>query len=282
MILGIDVGNYNTTSSEGVIFESKVSSINRELRANKIVLESEEYFVGQGSFDTQYRKVEKETYIKLLYAAMCKSTDEEHIELALGLPLSQYKTDKEALRKLIEENFYLRGTKEFYIENVEVYPEGLVCLDNDYEGILVDIGGRTTDVCFIENVGSKRKVINPSSLASGMINLENDFINLLNNKYGLDLAIKDFKRIIRSGLKIYGEQQDISFAINIFKEYLEQLLKDINLNYNFKLNNITFTGGGSLTLKNPILKRIPHAAILDDSLFGNANSFKRMLEEEYK
>ena len=104
MILGIDVGNYNTTSSEGVIFESKVSSINRELRANKIVLEGEEYFVGQGSFDTQYRKAEKETYIKLLYAAMCKSTDEEHIELALGLPLSQYKTDKEALRKLIKEN----------------------------------------------------------------------------------------------------------------------------------------------------------------------------------
>lgn len=282
MILGIDAGNYSTKSSQGIIFDSRVSNMNKELISDNFNLNGESYFIGQGSFDTEYRKVNKESYIKLLYAAICKSTDEKHVELALGLPLSQYKNDKEALRKLIEENFYLRGTKEFYIENVEVYPEGIVCLQQDYEGILVDIGGRTTDICLIDNINNRRKVINPTSLSIGMLNLETDFINLINSNYGLDLRIQDFNRILRRGLKINGITQDISFAIEVFKEYLEQLLKDINLNYNLAINDITFTGGGSLVLKNPILNRLPHAVILEDSLFGNANGFKEMLEGEYK
>lgn len=211
----------------------------------EFILDGEEYFIGQGSFDTHYRKIKKETYIKLLYVSICKSTNEQNIELALGLPLSQYKEDKDKLKELVERNFNLKGTKEFYIENVEVYPEGLVCLDSGYEGVLVDIGGRTTDVCLVENINGRRKIINPMSFPTGTINLESDFINLINNNFGLDLSLGNFNRIMRNGLKIRGEQQNISFAINVFKEYLEQLLKDINLNYNLAINDITFCGGGT-------------------------------------
>ena len=35
--------------------------------------------------------------------------------------------------------------KQIIIEDVEVFPEGVVTLPDDYEGICIDIGGRTTD-----------------------------------------------------------------------------------------------------------------------------------------
>lgn len=283
MILGIDVGNYATKSSNRVIFESKLSKLNKELSdKGKMNLDGKRYFIGQGSFDGEFRKVIKPTYLKLLYAALCKSTSNKEIELALGLPLSQYKEDKEKLKALIKENYHLQGDKEFFITHVEVYPEGIICTQNDYEGIVVDIGGRTTDVCFIELCNGRRKVINPVSLPKGMINLENDFINVLNSKFGSDLKLNDFNRILRSGLNIYGERQDITFAIDIFKDYLEDLIKDINIEYNVKLNNITFLGGGALTLEKPILRRIPHAEVLKDSVFANAKAYESLLREEYK
>ena len=283
MILGVDVGNYATKSSKGVIFESKVSKMNKELSdKGKMNLKGKRYFIGQGSFDGEFRKISKPTYIQLLYAALCKSTSNKEIELALGLPLSQYKEDKENLKSLIMGNYHLEGDKEFYITHVEIYPEGVVCTDNRYEGIVVDIGGRTTDVCFIEQLNGRRKVINPISIPKGTINLENEFINALNSKYGIDLKINDFKRILKNGLCFYGKQQDITFAIDIFKDYLEDLIKEIDIEYNVKLNNIAFGGGGTITLAKPILKRLPHAEILNDAVFGNAKAYERLLKEEYR
>lgn len=283
MILGVDVGNYATKSSKGVIFESKVSKMNKELSdKGKMSLNGKRYFVGQGSFDGEFRKVLKPTYLQLLYAALCKSTDEREVELGLGLPLSQYREDKEKLKALILENYHLKGEKEYFITHVEVYPEGVICTAKDFEGIVVDIGGRTTDVCFIEQLNGRRKVINPISIPKGTINLENEFINVLNSKYGIDLKINDFKRIIKNGLCFYGKQQDITFAIDIFKDYLEDLIKEIDIEYNVRLNNIAFCGGGTITLAKPIIKRLPHAEILNDAVFGNAKAYERLLKEEYR
>lgn len=285
MKLGIDVGNSTTCVSNGVIFNSKVTRLNRELSEDeRIKLGSETFYLDQGQFDSEYRKVKKPSYIKLLFGAMCKSikSDTEEVELGIGLPLNQYKEDKDLLREKIEENRILQGiykkrSREFFISKVNVYPEGVLVTPQDYEGIVIDVGGRTTDVCLIQQRDGKKKILKPNSISSGVINLQSEFINLINSRYGLNLIIDDFDKILKNGLEIYGKQQDISFAIDVFKIFLEDLLLQVDQEYSLKVNKTCFMGGGSILLKNPILKRVEGATIIDD-IFCNAKAYRNQME----
>lgn len=285
MKLGIDVGNSTTCVSSGVVFNSKVAKINRELSEDeRIQLFDEKYYLEQGKFDSEYRKVKKPSYIKLLFGAMCKAVreDREEIELGIGLPLNQFKEDAEALRERIEENRILQGiyrgrTREFFISKVNVYPEGVLATPQGFEGVLVDIGGRTTDVCLIQQKDGKKKILKPNSISSGVINLQTEFINLINSRYGLNLTINDFDRVLKNGLEIYGKQQDISFAIDVFKIFLEDLLVEINQEYNLKINKACFLGGGSILLKNPILNRVKNAIVIED-ICCNAKAYREAME----
>lgn len=279
MIKGIDIGNFATKDEKGYTFESKVSSIGNILGSTyNLELNGESYVVGEGNFDTEYRKIEKQSYIKLLYAILAISTSYKEVELVLGLPLSQYRQDKERLKERVRENFHLKGkingeTREYIITDVEVYPEGVAALDDDYNGVLVDIGGLTTDCCIVTNVTNRRKIESPLSLSQGTLNLYSDFINVINNRFSLDLKSNDAARIIKNGLTIKGEMQNINFALSIFKEYLENLIRQLNLQYSLKTNNIIFTGGGSLLLSKAIKNRIPYATIQQDAVFSNAKGF---------
>lgn len=279
MIRVADIGNFATKDNLGNIFESRISSVGNILKNKyEMVLNDEIYYLGEGSFDTEYRKVKKESYLKLLFGLLAMGSKETEVQLVLGLPLSQYKTDKQALLELIMDNDFLCGSingekADYIITNVEVYPEGIAAIPIDYEGIVVDIGGRTTDCCltYIEN--GRRKIENPISLPTGTIKLYSSLIDQINSKYCLDLEINNAKRIIRNGLMVDGKIQNTSFIINIFKNYLEDLIRRLNVAYSINSNNICFTGGGSLELKKPILKRIPHAIISDNAVFDNAKGF---------
>ena len=279
MIKGIDIGNSITKDEKGYSFDSKTTYIENILGSKyKCELNGEVYYVGEGEYDTTYRKVDKNNYIKLLFAILGISGALKNIQLILGLPLSQYKEDGQKLKDKIKENFFMQGAlngieKTFIVEDIEVYPEGVASLSKDYEGILVDIGGLTTDCCMVTNINNRLKIEKPISLPTGTLNLYSDFINLINNKFGLDLKDKDANRIIKNGLSIKGEKQNINFAINVFKEYLENLIRQLNLQYSLETNRVTFTGGGSLLLSKPIGKRIPYAEIQENALFSNAEGF---------
>lgn len=279
MIRGIDIGNFATKDNKGHIFESKVSSIGNII-SNKyeMILNDELYYLGEGSFDTEYRKIKKDSYLKLLFGMLAIGGSESDVQLVLGLPLSQYKTDREYLKELIMSNYFLSGSingkeVDYVITDVEVYPEGIAAIYGDYDGIVVDIGGRTTDCCLTYLENGRRKIENPISLPTGTIKLYSELINRINSKFCLDLEVSNAKRIIKNGLNIDGKKQDTTFVINIFKDYLEDLIRQLNVAYSINSNNICFTGGGSLELKKPILRRIPHAIISEEAIFDNAKGF---------
>lgn len=279
MIRAADIGNFATKDNLGNIFESRVSSTGNIL-SNKyeMVLNDKLYYLGEGSFDTEYRKIKKESYLKLLFGLLAIGSKEPEVQLVLGLPLSQYKTDKQKLIEMIMSNSYMFGSingeeANYIITDVEIYPEGIAAIPSDYEGIVVDIGGRTTDCCltYIEN--GRRKIEDPISLPTGTIKLYSSLINIINSKYCLDLEISNAKRIIKNGLMIDGKIENTTFITNIFKDYLEDLIRRLNVAYSVNSNNICFTGGGSLELRKPILKRINHAIISDNAVFDNAKGF---------
>lgn len=281
MIIGVDIGNFNTKSSKGVIFESRVSKVGSLLGSNyNLMLDDEEYKLGEGNFDTEFRKINKENYFKLLFGALALSNVESDVQVVLGLPISQYKADREELIQKVKEHCYLQGSLnnrqyELYITNVDVYPEGIASVEDDFKGIVVDIGGRTTDCTLLNVKNNKRIIEHPISIPSGTLNLYSDFINSINGKYSLDLNIDDTERLLKDGLKIKGERKDIKFEKAIFIDFIRQLISKLRVEYSLDTHDICFTGGGSLLLEGIIKTVLPYANVKSDGLMSNVKGFKK-------
>lgn len=278
MIIGIDIGNYATKTSEKVIFDSKCTN-NSLLARNPFECESNTYYIGEGSYDTEYRKVKKKNIRVMFLYALALSTNDINNRCVVGLPISQYKADREEMKQLLLQPrmniVVLNGIqRKLYIEDIEVYPEGLVSIE---DGILVDIGGRTTEVALIENL----KVVSSFSIPEGTLNLYSDFVNIINARYGLDLKQMDAERIIRHGLKIDGLDADVTFAQEAFRNFVENLVSQIQVKYPVKTLPVTILGGGGQLLFGPIKKRIPNSILAENPIFANAFLFKKVGEAKW-
>ena len=145
------------------------------------------------------------------------SSNDKYNKVVLGLPLSQFKQDREYLIN--------RVLQSRIVEDVEVEPEGIVSLPNNFTGIVCDIGGGTTDICLVVKEGNKRRVKNPYSLPYGIHKLESEFVNQINSKYGLDLQPYDADRIINNGLFIYGANKP--FKMDVYREFVDNVINRI-------------------------------------------------------
>lgn len=278
MILGIDLGNHSTKSSKGITFASKVAKTDNILNSS-ITLQTDKgtFYMEEGDYDTEYRKLKKENIKEMFLTAVGLSSDEITNQIVVGLPLSQYKEDKEAFIDLLLKDriqkINLNGIdRKLIIEDVAVYPEGIgAMVGKSFNGVIVDIGGRTTDIALIEN----KKVKKPYSLPVGTLNLYSDFIKEINSKNGLDLKSDDAPRIIKDGLKIYGEKKNIDTAMDIFKSYVEDITRELQISYSVKTLDVMLVGGGAAMLYKPFKNRIPNVELIDNSVFANAMGFKR-------
>lgn len=271
MILGVDLGNYYTKSSKGISFLSKTSLLKNISESDFITRDNKKIYLGEGEFDTEYRKAYRSNLIHLLQGAIEKSTTDKNNKIVVGLPLSQYKEDKDYLiNRILQSNL---------VTDVEVAPEGVLTVPSNYEGIIVDVGGRTTDICLLEIEGNKRRIKRPTSLPIGVMNLESDFINYLNSNYGLDLKQGDAERIIRNGLFIYGERKEVS--MDIFKEFVESIVRRIQIDYSIKTNNVVLIGGGADKLFKAFKNRVPQAYLVRDPFMANTMAYERYGREVF-
>jgi plasmid segregation protein ParM len=283
MILGVDLGNYAVKTSREVIFTSKCSRVGNLLSSTAVTVSSGTYHIGDGGFDTEYRKVRKEHLKVLFLYAVALSGPDQINRVVVGLPLSQYKQDKDELRQLLLSSRnnpieYSGNSRVLTIDDVAVYPEGVgAVVGTPFEGIVVDIGGRTTDCCFITDSDGVKKVSNPFSLPKGTLNLYADFAKAVNSKYCLDLNSEDAERIIKRGsLTIDGEKVDFAFAMDIFKQFVDELVNKIRLEYRLRTEEVKLVGGGSQLLLKPIQNRLSGARPADNSIFANAIGFERV------
>lgn len=280
-ILGVDIGNATTVTSTGVILDSKTSKVKPITNCNKLEIDDQVIYVGEGEYDTTYRKIEKETYISMLYAAIALSTKSRTVsnQIVLGLPLSQYNEDRDALiQKVLTNNdkwININDTeRHIVIDDVEVFPEGVFTVEDNYQGIVVDIGGRTTDCALVEVVRGKKKILDPVSLPNGTINLYDRFIDSINRKFGLDLKLRDAERILESGLILDGHKVNIEFAEKFIEEYSENLYRQLQLKYSLRNNMISLTGGGAELVYEYLEKKLGQGIIKQkDSIRANANNF---------
>ncbi|WP_142415378.1 ParM/StbA family protein [Hathewaya massiliensis] len=290
MIIGIDLGNYGVKTSERVSFLSKISDLEAFTEENKTIYEGKELYVGEGEFSTDWDKSMKETTLPLLFTALSRSSKENVFQVVLGLPIQQYKQNKDKLKDLIERN---RGKtlnvdgeeRDIIIADVEIAPEGAsayynLSIDNkkligNKPLTIVDIGGRTTDVCLFKD----KKIKAFKTIPVGMLNVYTDIITEVNSRFTESFKLEDGENILKEGLFLYGEQQDISFIKPILQRHFNSIYKELQLNFELSKGYVLLTGGGSLIFKSAFKNRLRNLIISNDPLYDNAIGFEKVGEQ---
>ena len=296
MKIGIDIGNYQIKTSENIIFDSKVTTEKFfGTDADKLTLSNKTYYLGEGNLEIEARKFDKENFLPLLLGAICKSTDADTIDLALGLPIIQFK-DKETRTELInmlQGNSYkvvynnISSTK--FIRSVQVFPEGIsgylylknqgLLNDVGYrDAILIDVGGKTTDIALIKN----NKATLPTSVNVGTIDIYYSIAKALRERYyDAKIDVEKIQDYLDKGFYYKGEKQDITFAINTTKVLFKQIYDELKINYSIETEAVVVIGGGAKILGSAFKKNIPGIIIMeniDRDVFSNAKGYKMIMK----
>ena len=296
MKIGIDIGNYQIKTSENIIFDSKVTTEKFfGTDADKLTLSNKTYYLGEGNLEIEARKFDKENFLPLLLGAICKSTDADTIDLALGLPIIQFK-DKETRTELInmlQGNSYkvvynnIPSTK--FIRSVQLFPEGIsgyLYLKNQgllnavgyRDAILIDVGGKTTDIALIKN----NKATLPTSVNVGTIDIYYSIAKALRERYyDAKIDVEKIQDYLDKGFYYKGEKQDITFAINTTKVLFKQIYDELKINYSIETEAVVVIGGGAKILGSAFKKNIPGIIIMeniDRDIFSNAKGYKMLMK----
>lgn len=289
MNLGIDIGNYNVKTSEDVIFKSAISEkIEFGNKFDKIEIDNKVYYVGTGKLEVDYRKFDKDNYIPLLLAAICKSSNSVENRIGLGLPIKQYYTFKDDLvNKLLNKSYdvtFNDTRRRIRITDVQVFPESVAGIINHYNDTLfnvkhkdivsLDIGGKTTDIALIKN----KKVIQSSQINVGTIDIYNCIKNSLEAKYfDIKISLDNISDFLENGFYYKGERQNLNFAIKQCNDLFKEIYTELNLNYPVNTSAVVFQGGGSELLYSVLNKKICNIIKIED-LFANAKGYKKLLK----
>jgi plasmid segregation protein ParM len=295
-IVGIDLGNKGMKTSEGIIIESKISTGEQMLKDSVRIRfdgEETEYILGEGEFQTNTNKMEKEGMIVSLYGAIAESTTADYVKVVLGLPISHYKQFKEPLKLKVLENNYKKlehngAQRRIYITDIEIVPEGAVAFKSlnqqlltqigNQDLVIIDVGGRTTDICLYRVVNGKRQIVKYKTVMVGTLNIYDEISQAVNAHYGLDKTLEDGEQILREGLYLLGEKQDLSFIKSTLKAQTDKIFKELNMNFPITTSQALLIGGGSLTLQGLFKKNLPHVLMANDPIFGNAIGMKKVGE----
>lgn len=286
MILGVDLGNYGVKTSERVHFLSKISEMDNFTEDNKFIYNNRRLFIGEGEFSTDWNKSRKENTLPLLFAAIYRSTTDSLNQVVIGAPIQQYKSCKQELKELIENNRCgIIEDKQIIITDIEVAPEGASAyynIDTDIRReignkqlIITDIGGRTTDISLFIN----KKIADVKTIPVGMLNIFQDIIQHINTAYTENFALEDGEIVLKEGLFLNGKNKDISFITPILQKYFGSIYKDLQLKFNVNKGYMYLTGGGSKYLELGFKNRMNNLIISSDPVYDNVIGFKKVGEQ---
>lgn len=289
--LGVDNGNYNTKSSEGMLYASGYTVSDKEFITPEmqIFYAGKCYAVGERRLRFQQDKTkEQDTFILTLPAiadAMKKAgTTNEEIALGVGLPIDSYGVQKDAFRR-----YFLRDNVSFTFEGTsyrcrimdcKVFAQGHAALCRyypqmkEYRSItLVDIGGYTVDVLTVHNF--RLDSSSCASLRMGTIILYSRIQDALQKS---DILLTDelITDAIRGQIQ-HAESELIEAAVEqavaIYCKELFNALRERGLD--LKLPTV-FAGGGAELLKSRLYgSGLNTVAVLNR--FANADGYKLLM-----
>ncbi len=289
--LGVDNGNYNTKSSEGMLYASGYASSDKEFITSEMQLfyEGKYYAIGERRLRFQQDKTkEQDTFLLTLPAiaeAMKRAgTTSAEIALGVGLPIDSYGTQKEAFRR-----YFLRDNISFLFEGTayrcriaecKVFAQGHAALCryyprlSEYRSItLVDIGGYTVDVLTVHNFRLDRSSC--ASLRLGTIILYSRIQDALRKS---DILLTD--ELITDAIRGEIQHADsklieavVEQAVAAYCKELFNALRERGLD--LKLPTV-FAGGGAELLESRLYgDGLNTVAVLNR--FANADGYKLLM-----
>ena len=289
--IGIDNGNYNTKSSEKILYASGFTMSDKEFITNDMQLFYNDayYAIGGNRMNFQQDKTkEPDTFILTLpsIANAMKQVDASsaNIILGVGLPIDIYGTQKDTFRK-----YFLRDDVRFQYEDetynckitdCKVFAQGHAALCRyyqqlkDYNSItLIDIGGYTVDVLKLYNFKVDRASC--TSLRLGTITLFNEIRSELQQENIIlsDNLIEDAMQ----GRIQHAEKEKIQIIVERrLQQYLKELLNALReRGLDLKLP-VVFAGGGAELLGNRLLTPEVNTVVILNR-FANAEGYKLLL-----
>ena len=285
MILAIDLGNYNIKTSEGINFISTFAEFDGIDPGERKLLNynGKDYVMElKSSFDNEFNKTKK-NYIPNLLWAINRSLPRgvDLVSIVLGIPVENLGTVNKFKEELENKRFTFRvkgnEKRSILIDKVAVVAEGVSSFytlpetERMNDTLIIDIGGRTTNVVSFKNGRIEHK----KQINRGMINYYEDVASKYNSK-GECVNTEDIKNLIEKGI----------VDIDTVKFYKNELVKYIFNQVKTKCNRdyykIWFTGGGSIELKETILRLEPNANFMDNALFTNVNGNKRIALTQWR
>lgn len=295
MILGLDLGNVNVKTSTGIIYSNKITTdekLYEETENIRVEFEGKKHVLGVGEYQTNYIKAAKKDTLINIFSSIALSTQDPINQIVLGLPVQQYKSDKDKLESYINENrikdITVNGEyTKIMITDCRVFPEGLAVYYSlgqtikaqigNRDIVIVDIGGRTTDICLYSMADGKRKLMNYVTIPAGTLNIYSDFIQEINTEYGLDKLKEEAQGILQNGLWVDGIKVPLQFTKPIFERYTERVMSELRLNYPIRTAQPILCGGGGKLLQGLFNKEIK-GLITNTDIFCNAKGFERVGE----
>ncbi len=285
MILAVDLGNYNIKTSENIKFISTFTEFDGiDPQENKVLtLDGKDYVMElKTSFDNEFNKTKK-NYIPNLIWAIHKSTSKNinKIKLVLGIPVENMGAINKYKDELEGKEFKFKVNNDDYrtvlIERVAVVAEGVSSFytlsekERLNDTLIIDIGGRTSNVVTFKGGRIEHK----KQVNRGMIDYYEDVVAKYNST-GENVNTEDIKNLIDK--KIVNENIISYYQENLVNYILNQVKTKCNRDY----YKIWFTGGGSIELRDIILKLEPNANFMDNPLFTNVNGNKKIAVTQWR
>ncbi|MEK4221502.1 ParM/StbA family protein [Bacillus sp. FSL W8-0116] len=318
LAIAVDSGKHTTKSVcsingtlHKIQFRTKIQEIQNlgiDITANSYIIEFEgnTYLIGdmvaenKTSYDITKHSMEHLLCIylaitKFIEKANTKNIGIPNIRLAVNVPLNIYKNailkdDYEQFIQNQQRAISLRVNGRafiFRIEKVILLPEGtgpIYTRIGDFKtkrSLIVDIGGLNVNYCSFNGLVPLLDTMVISN--SGINILRSKIAEKLTSRYGISVSDEDVEQILKDGCYLYanGTKQEDSKEIieGLITAHVTELLnyaKSRGLSFNN--TTVVFCGGGSLLLKEEIIKQYPSAIIEQDGQFSNVLSFYKILE----
>ncbi|EOU1808286.1 ParM/StbA family protein [Clostridium perfringens] len=296
MILGLDIGNITSIcigEDTEFMVESRIKDyeeLNSFSTTDIVEIEGRKMLFNEGYFENNIIKHEKENFLNLVYYTIAKTlegTNESAVKIVIGVPAGQYNSEKDNLKKLINQNccktININGEyKTVTIEDVFIAPEGygvkieaLKNLDNKAKTLIVDIGGGTTDVAEFDENG---RFIGGKSIKTGLLDLYKEVQEVLDIKYKLNVSLEDAKKYFDGELDVRNDNFEVEteYKKEILLKLIKYLVNELRGYYpNLKQYNLVLSGGAAKRVHPAFKKLYPQTQAVTD-IKANAKGFRKV------
>lgn len=289
-IKGLDHGYLYTKDDEQRIFRSAYTKSSVIMGSTAfITIDGVDYSVGAGDRNIQFDKSGSEMN-KVTTLTNLAMTGSDEYYLVIGLPIGQYASQKDKFKKQIMSyndcNVIYKGKDmDIKINDVYVLPQGvgaLLSLDEvNGDSIIFDFGGMTIDIVYIEVVNGSPIMHKYDTWTEGIQKLYAKIINQVNEHYNQTLDVSYAEKILVNGLRIHGEMKPLDFLIPIYKQYLEPIITEFQVNYPAMNTQIYLCGGSAKIFYDLFKTYYPSVKLMKDYQFANAIGYYRVGKQKF-